>query len=160
MMTVGRKEPVSGCACVIPRRETSSCSAAWHSSSPASAVRPLAREQLLVDDGQTILVAGFADLAVEGFRWRVQRRDAAEQARTILALEVLHQTEIGHFHAVADQEEIARLDVEVLEIMLFIHVVEGFRGVADVTQERVARDAEHAGILALDESVVEALVRQ
>ena len=41
--------------------------------------RPLAGQQLLVDDGQAVLVAVPADPAVERLRRRVHRRDAAGQ---------------------------------------------------------------------------------
>src|SRR5690348_10129616 len=89
-----------------------------------AAKRPLPRQELLVHDRQAVLVAGLADFPAKGLRRRVQRRHAAQQTRVALALQVLHQAKIGYFHAVADEEEIAWLDVKMLEIMLFIHVVE------------------------------------
>src|SRR5947209_15677222 len=92
---------------------------------------PLSREQLLVDDRQAILIAGFADLTAERFRRGVQRRDAAEQTRGPLSLQMFHQAEVGYFHPVAEEEKVARLDIEVLQVMLFIHVVERFRSVAN-----------------------------
>src|SRR6266404_3382689 len=44
--------------------------------------------------------------------------------------------------------------------MFFIHVVECFGGVAQVTQQRVPRNTHQARVLALDEGVVQAAVRQ
>ena len=76
------------------------------------------------------------------------------------AFQVLDQAEVGHLDAVADQEQVARLDVEVLQVVLLVHVVERFGRVAEVAQQVVARNADQAGRLALLEQVVQALVGQ
>ena len=121
--------------------------------------RPLAGEQFLVDDGQAVLVAVVADAAAKGFRRGVQRRDAAQDARRGGALQVLDQAEIADLDAVADEEQVARLDVEVLEAVLVVHVVEAFGRVPDVAQQRVARDADQAGRQAVLEGIVQTAIR-
>ena len=131
------------------RRSGCSCMCCWAKLADVLAVEgPLAGQQFLVDDGQAVLIAAVANLALEGFRRRVQRRDAAEEAGCRLAFQVLDQAEIGDLDAVADEEQIARLDVEVLQLVLFVHVVERFGGVAQVAQQIVARNADQAGVLA------------
>src|SRR5947209_15863612 len=96
---------------------------------------PLSREQLLVDDRQAILIGGFADLTAERFRRGVQGRDAAEQTGVRLSLQMFHQAEVGYFHPVADEKEVARLDIEMLQVVLFVHVVERFGGVPNIPQQ-------------------------
>ena len=59
-----------------------------------------------------------------------------------------------------DQEQVARLDVEVLQVVLLVHVVERLGGVAHVAQQVVAGDADQPGRLALDVKIVQALVGQ
>ena len=66
-------------------------------------------------------------------------------------LQVLDQAEVGDLDVVADEEQVVRLDVEVLEVVLLVHVVERLGGVAQVAEQLVARDADQAGRLALDE---------
>src|SRR5262249_16482860 len=109
---------------------------------------------------ETVLIGLAGDLAAVGFGRCVERSYAAKQSRRALSFELLDEPEVGHLAAIADQEQVARLDVEVLEIVLFIHVVQSFGRIADIAQERVARNAYHAGSLALREHVVQALVRQ
>ncbi len=72
---------------------------------------------------------------------------------------MLDEAEVRHLDAVADEEEVARLDVEVLEVVLLVHVVERLGRVADVAQQLVARDADQAGRQAFLIAVVQALVR-
>ena len=55
---------------------------------------------------------------------------------------MLDEAEIADFDAVADKKEVARLNVEMLKIVLLVHVVEAFGRVPDVTQQGVARDAD------------------
>src|SRR5579871_467271 len=44
--------------------------------------------------------------------------------------------------------------------MLFVHVVESFGSISNVSQQRIARDAEHPGVLALQEGIMETFVGQ
>ncbi len=69
------------------------------------------------------------------------------------------QAEIADLDAVADEEEIARLDVEVLEAVLVVHVVEAFGRIPDVAQQGVARDADQAGRQAVLVGVVQTAIR-
>src|SRR5207302_1712655 len=60
----------------------------------------------------------------------------------------------------ADEEQVARLDVEVLQLVLLVHPVERLGAVAEVAEQVVARHADQAGVLALDVQVVQAAVGQ
>src|SRR5262249_25010609 len=85
--------------------------------------RPLPGEQVLVDDGQAVLVGIARDDAVERFGGGVDRRDAAGDGGA-RALQVLDQPEVGDLDVVAHQEEVLRLDVEVLEVVVAVHQVQ------------------------------------
>ena len=102
--------------------------------------RPLAGEQFLVDDGQAVLVAETADPAVERLRGGVDRRDAAGDGR-LHPFEVLDQAEVGDLDVLVDEEEVLRLDVEVLQLVLIVHQVQRFGGLLHVAEQLVARDA-------------------
>ena len=77
-----------------------------------------------------------------------------------MPFEVLHQAEVGDLDAVADQKQVARLDVEVLEAVLLDEVIEAVGGVAHVAEQFVARDAGPARLLVFDVQIVQALVGQ
>ena len=87
-------------------------------------IGPMPRQQLLIHDRQAVLIALRRNLAVERLRRRVERRDAAENPGGVRLVERLDEPEIGHFHVIADHEQIARLDVEMLKIMLLEHEIE------------------------------------
>ena len=59
------------------------------------------------------------------------------------------QAEVGHLDVVADQEEVVRLDVEVLQAVLEVHPVEGLGGLEQVAEQFVAGDAGLARALAV-----------
>ena len=120
---------------------------------------PLAGEQFLVDDGQAVLVAEAADPAVEGFRGGVDRRDAAGDGR-LHPFEVLDQAEVGDLDVLVDQEEVLRLDVEVLQLVLIVHQVQRLGRLVHVAEQFVARDAGQALGAALLEAVPEVAVGQ
>src|SRR5262245_2977679 len=124
---------------------------------------PLRRQQLLVDDRERILIAGLGDLASERLGQRIQRGDAAEQAgasAASAASEMFDEPEVGDLDAITDEEEVARLDVEVLKAVLLAQVVEGRGRIAQVAKQVIARDADQTGGLALDAVVVQVLVGQ
>jgi hypothetical protein len=102
--------------------------------------RPPAGEQFLVDDGQAVLVAVAADGVFKRFRGGIDRRNAAGQ-RGGHAFEVLDQAEVRDLDVVADQEQVLRLDVEVLQLVLHVHQVEGLGRLFQVAQQLGARDA-------------------
>jgi hypothetical protein len=121
--------------------------------------RPLAGEQPLVDDGQAVLVAEAGDVPVEGLRAGVDGRDAAGDGG-LHALQVLDQAEVGHLDVGVDEEEVLRLDVQVLQLVLLVHQVEGLGGLLHVAEELVAGDAGHAAGAALLVAVPEVVVGQ
>src|SRR5262249_43010956 len=65
--------------------------------------------------------------------------------------------EVGDLDAVADEEEVARLDVQVLQPVL-VHEVQRLGRVADVAQQVVAWDADQAGLEVLLVAVMEVAV--
>ena len=87
--------------------------------------RTLARKQFLIDDCKAILIAMTADQPVKGFRGGVHRRDPSRH-RGGRALQVLYQSEVGHFNVVVNQKNVLRLNVQVLQTVLIIHQIEGF----------------------------------
>ena len=121
--------------------------------------RPNADQQFLVDDGQAVLVAEPSRPAVERFRGGVHRRDAAGHRRA-RSLEQLDQPEVGDLDVVVDQEQVLRLDVQVLQVVLHVHHVEGFGGLGHVAEQLLARDAGQVLRAALAEPVPERAVGQ
>ena len=110
-------------------------------------------QQFDVHDGEAVLVGVLADLVRERLRGRVDRRDAAHQPGGAGPLELLDQPEVGDLDAVRDHEQVARLDVEVLEVVLLDEVVEPDGGVVEEAEQHVARDARAAGLLVLDAGI-------
>ena len=125
----------------------------------AAVERPLPGEQFLVDDGQAVLIAEAADHAVERFRGRVDRRDAAGDWAPS-PFQVLDQAEVGDLDVVVDQEQVLRLDVEVLQLVLDVHQVERLGRLLHVAEQLVARDARQSLAAALLEAVPEVAVGQ
>src|SRR5262249_48752559 len=76
-------------------------------------VRKVSREQLLKRDRQVVLVGESADYALEGLRSSVERGHTAGNLREH-AFQIFDQAEIPNLDMVVKQEEILRLDVEVL----------------------------------------------
>ena len=73
---------------------------------------------------------------------------------------MLDEPKVGHLDSIADQKQVARLDVKMLEIVLLVHVVQGFGGVAQVAEKVVARDANESGGLVFDKQIMQALIRE
>src|SRR5262245_24851500 len=73
---------------------------------------------------------------------------------------MLDQSEVGHLDSVADQEQVAWLDVEMLQVVLAVHVVERLGRVAQIAKQVIARNADHAGRLALSIEIVQRAVGQ
>jgi hypothetical protein len=118
-----------------------------------------AGEHLLVGDRQVVLIAVPAHDAFEGFGGGVQRGHAAGDGGEH-ALEVLDQAEVANLDVVEQQEDVVRLDVEVLQVELLVHQVERLGGLPHVTEQLVARDAGEALGAALREAVEEGAVGQ
>jgi len=125
----------------------------------AAVERAHAAQQLLVHAREAVLVAVPRDDAVERFGGRVHRGDAAGHGRH-QPLQVLHLAEVGHFHVVVQQEQVLRLDVQVLELELVVHQVEHFGAFEHVLHQLVARDAGQPAVAALAEPVPQVAVGQ
>ena len=71
----------------------------------------------------------------ERLRGGVDGRDAAHEPEPSWPLQVLDQPEVGDLDAVGDQEQVARLDVEVLQVVLLDQVVEALGRVGEVAEQ-------------------------
>ena len=106
-----------------------------------------------------------AGLAVEQLGRCVQRRKAAQHGgrglviRRAIAVaaglrrrlsvplgihDVADQAEVADLDAAADDQQVFRLDVQVLQGELLPHVVERLRGIAEMGEQFVARDSRQA----------------
>ena len=121
--------------------------------------RPDAGEQLLVDAGEAILVAESRDDAVERLGGGVDGGDPAGDAGHH-PLEVLDLPEVRYLHVVVQHEQVLRLDVQVLQLVLVVHQVEDLGGLGHVHEQLVAGDARVAVLAALAEPVPEVAVGQ
>src|SRR5262249_29094241 len=74
--------------------------------------------------------------------------------------EVLDQPEVGHLDAPAQDQQVLRLDVEVLEPVDLVHEVQRLGGVAQVAEQFAARHAGQPGIAARLVALLEAEVGQ
>ncbi len=120
----------------------------------------LAGQELLINDGQAVLVAVLGDLAHESFGCGVERGHTAHEARGALSLQVLDQPEVRNLYMVADDEQVLWLDVEVLKtVWLVVHEVERFGSIAKIAEQVGAGNADQPGALAFDEQVMDACVR-
>ncbi len=80
----------------------------------AAVVWQCPREHLLVDDRQAVLVAMDARAAVEELRRGIDRRHAADD-RAVNVLQVLDQAEVGDLDPSANQKQVLRFDVQMLQ---------------------------------------------
>ncbi len=125
----------------------------------ASRERQDAGEQFLVDNSQAVLIAVQAGVALEHFRCGVDGGQAAYQ-RYAGVLDVFDQAEIGNLHPAAEDQEVFRLDVEVLEREGLPHVIERIGRVAQVDEQFLARNPRGPCRRALFEAVHQARVGQ
>ncbi len=121
--------------------------------------RPLAREQFLIADSQTILVAKAADPAVECFWGGVNRRNAAGDGG-LHPFKVFDQAEVGNLDVLINDKKVLRLDVQVLQLVLVVHQVEGFGGFFHVIKKLVARYAGQSLCATFLEAIPERLLGQ
>ena len=77
-----------------------------------------------------------------------------------MPFQVLDQAEVGDLDVVVDQEQVLRLDVEVLQLVLRVHQVQGLGRLLHVAEQLLARDAGQALGPALAEAVPEVAVGQ
>ncbi len=121
--------------------------------------RQRAGEHFLIDDRQAVLVAEMAGFAVEHLRRGVDRGQAAHQ-RDRVVVDVFDQPEVADLHPAADQQQVLRLHVQVLEREVGVHVVQGVGRVAQVHEQLVPRHAEHLRLAALGVAIFQAAVGQ
>ncbi len=76
------------------------------------------------------------------------------------AYQVLDEPEVSDLDAVADEQEVLRLDVEVLQTMYLGHVVERLGGIAEVAEQLFARNPLQGRLAALVEAVAQTAVGQ
>ena len=96
-------------------------------------------QHFLINDGQSILIRIATDVAGERLRGGVGRtQPAAHQA---VMVDIPHQAEVADFQPAAHQEQIGWLDVEMLELKLFGHVVQGVGGVLQMAEQLRPCDA-------------------
>jgi hypothetical protein len=99
-----------------------------------------AAKHFLIDERETVLVAGAGSLPSESFGRSVKGRHAPGN-RGFGAGKVVHKTEVGDLDMLADEKKVGRLDVQVLETELVGHEVQRFGGLGHVTEKFVARNA-------------------
>ena len=97
--------------------------------------------------------------ALERLRRGIDRRDPAGDRRAD-AFEQFGETEVADLDVVEDQEQVLRLDVEMLNLVLVVHQVQCFGRFVHVAEQFVARDARLALAAALAEAVPEVAVGQ
>src|SRR5262249_25692215 len=121
-------------------------------------------EELLVSDGQAVLVAGGCRLAVKTLRGSVPRSNSPGLSSTgtarIFLGGCIDQPKVAHFDMVANEEEIVRLDVQVLQSILKVHQIEGLGRFAAVAEQFIAVYAPVTRVLVFLEQVPEALIGQ
>src|SRR5690606_15834463 len=120
--------------------------------------RQRSRQQLLVDDGEAVLIAVPAHVALEHFRRAVERGHAQMQwagLSGVQSLQALHQTEISQLDMVADDKEIARFDVQVLQAILLVQQIERFGGIGEEGEKFISWYARLSLRLALMQTILQ-----
>ena len=95
----------------------------------ATGKRRTSCRHFLKDDGQTVLVAMQARSSIKYLRSRILGSHSVDQRRIPLG-QVLEQPEIGDLDAPAEQQQVLRFDVKVLQGVVALEVIErcgGFR---------------------------------
>ena len=100
-------------------------------------------QQLLIDDRQAVLVAVMRGVAFEHLRRRVERRQTAHHGERPLA-DILDQPEVRDLHAASDQQQVLGFDVQMLQLVFFPHVVQGFGRIVDVDHQLFPRNSGKA----------------
>ena len=109
-------------------------------------------QQFLVNNGQAILIAKSADVAIERFWSRVHGGDATRHGSNH-ALQVFDKPEVRDLDVAVNEKKILRLDVEVLQLVVLIHQVERFGGLFHVAKQLFARYARKTRVTALTKTV-------
>ena len=78
----------------------------------------------------------------------------------VRAGQAVDQAEVGHLDVVADQEQVVRLDVEVLQAVLEVDDVQGLGRLAEEAEQLLARDAGLALPLIVEQDRLEVAVGQ
>ena len=75
-------------------------------------------------------------------------------------MNVFDESEVGHLDSSADQQQVLRLHVQVLQRVLRIHVVQGVGSIAEMIEQLSAGNAGLAFLHALFKSLLQAFVRE
>ena len=100
----------------------------------SSSERQCSGEHFLIDDRQGILVAVTTRSAFEDLRRRVRRRQSVHR-RIGPSKQVLDQSEVPDFDAIADEQQVAGLDVQVLQIVFLAEVVKPMSGIRQILEQ-------------------------
>ena len=85
---------------------------------------------------------------------------APSLAARLIERQALHQPEVGHLDVVADQKQVARLDVEMLQMALHVEHVQHLGRFAQVEEQLGAWNARLARGLVLLQQLMHVLVGQ
>src|SRR6266540_2498240 len=100
-------------------------------------------QQFLENDGQAVLVRKAADVALERFRSGVNRRHTAGYGCS-LPFQQFRETEVTDFDVVKNEQQVLRFHVQMLNLVIIVHQIQGFSSLFHVAEELVARDAGKA----------------
>ena len=123
----------------------------------AGAVGEPAGQQFVIHQREAVLIRPRVNLIAQHLGGDVPGREAAVRVHGV---ERRHQAVVADLDVPGDEEQVRRLHVQVLEVVLRADHVEGFGGVREVAQQFVARDAGQMGIDALAELVLQLVVGQ
>jgi hypothetical protein len=76
------------------------------------------------------------------------------------AFEILDQPEIRHLDVIKNKEQVLRLDIQVLQLVLGVHQIQGFRRFQQIADELVARDSGQTLLPAFAKTVPDRAIGQ
>src|SRR5207302_8691265 len=89
----------------------------------------------------------------------IKRSDAAGDGSRAAA-QLFHQAKVGNLDAPRDQQQVLRLDVQVLKPIVLVHVIEGFGGIAHIRQQFIAGNSGQLRTSALLKPFHQAALRE
>ncbi len=104
-----------------------------------------AGEHLLIDNRQTVLIAGRFGSTVKDLRSGVIGRQSSYQGFATIA-QVFDQAEIAEFDVLADQHQVLRLDIQVLQRVVVVQIIQDLRRLAHVFDQFFAGNSRQTVI--------------